>query len=84
MQMKLYRGQRLRLKSPTIAVAPDNNNMKVAAIAPAGATVEIHEDVTGAAQLVPVTWDGKLCEMFSEDLRERGQLTTAAALSSSR
>ena len=75
-------GDRFRLKTPTLAVAPDESGVKVAAIVPAGAIVELIEQMADTAGLVFVRWGGMTYEMFSVDLRERGEYTTSAPISS--
>ena len=65
-------GQRYRLKSPTIAVTPDEHGgHKIAITIPAGGVVEVlHAPKDG---VVTVGWDRKTCEMFSQDLHDRGE-----------
>jgi hypothetical protein len=65
-------GKHYRLKSPTIAVTPDERaGHKIAITIPAGGIVEIlHEAENG---VVTVGWERMTCEMFGQDLHERGE-----------
>ncbi len=67
------RGTRLRLNTPTVAVKLHDAGTKVAAIVPAGAIVVLVDDMPEGSGLMLVAWDGHMCQMFSEDLKTRGE-----------
>jgi hypothetical protein len=71
-------GTRLRLKIPTIGVALHEDGRKVVLVAPLGAIVELLDPLTEADELVLVRLTGRTCQMFSIDLRERGEVIDAA------
>jgi hypothetical protein len=77
-------GTRLRLNTPTIAVTLDEAGTKVAAIVPAGAIVVLVDDMPEGSGLMVVEWSGTMCQMFSEDLRTRGEAIARHALSAGR
>ena len=75
-------GKRLRLNGPTIAIARDERGCDVAVIVPAGAIVRLMDDVSDTHRFVLVDWGGRVCQMFSVDLRERGTVVARAAAAS--
>ena len=75
----LSQGKRLRLKTGTIAVAPDDQGKQVAVIVPAGSVVVVIKNVDQGDQVVLVKWREATCQMFSADLRERGEVAKDAA-----
>jgi len=71
----MTRGTRYCLKTATVAVAPEEaEGHKVAITIPAGGIVEVLRTCADGERLLMVQWEGKLCEMFTEDLRERGEV----------
>jgi len=75
-------GKRLRLRAHTIAIARDDRGCDVAVIVPAGAIVRLMDDVTDSNRFVLVDWGGRVCQMFSVDLHERGIVVARAAAGS--
>jgi hypothetical protein len=74
----IRRGKHYRLNAPTIAlVRHDAKNL--ATTIPAGGVVEIMKDPAETGRTTPVRWDGKDCEMFTIDLRERGEEVKAGS-----
>jgi hypothetical protein len=72
-------GQRYRIKTPTIAVAPDGvTGRRVAITIPEGGIVEVTHLPTDGTRSLHVRWEGKECEMFTQDLQERGELVKSA------
>jgi hypothetical protein len=72
-------GQRYRIKTPTIALAPgDMAGRKVAITIPEGGIVEITEGPIDGSRSLRVRWEGKECEMFTQDLHERGEAVKSA------
>ena len=67
-------GHRYRITAPTIAVTIDKAlGHDVAITIPEGGIVEI-TDAMEASGFLHVRWEGKECEMFTQDLQERGEL----------
>jgi hypothetical protein len=70
--MKL--GQRYRIKSQTIALASDEGvGRRVAITIPEGGIVEITDGPNDGSDSLHVRWEGKECQMFTRDLRERSE-----------
>jgi hypothetical protein len=72
-------GKRVRLQAPTVAIARDERGCDVAVLVPAGGIVRLMDDVSDENRLVLVDWGGRVCQMFSVDLRERGLVVARAA-----
>jgi hypothetical protein len=71
-------GQRYRIKTPTIALTLDEAvGHEVAITIPEGAIIEITERTDGSRSL-HVRCEGKGCRMFTQDLRERGEVVKSA------
>ena len=70
-----FAGERLRLKTPTIAIAPDDQGKQTSVMVPSGDVVVLVENVDEGDLLVRVDWRGTIYQMFSVDLRERGEIT---------
>jgi hypothetical protein len=74
------RGQRYRLKTPTLAIM-DHEGQNTPITIPSGAVVEIVNGPLDGNRLLDVQWDGKAVMMFTTDIRERGErLGTATEL----
>lgn len=73
-------GQRYRLKTSTIAVSPSTEGRKIATMIPEGDIVEVlaDEPVEGS-QVLSILWKKQRCEMFTVDLRERGEMVKGAS-----
>jgi hypothetical protein len=66
-------GKYYRIRAETIAVAPsDAEGRKVAITIPANAIVKIICASSDPDDTSDVLWDGKICEIFTRDLSERG------------
>jgi hypothetical protein len=72
------RGERFRLAGPTIAVL-FSEGRKTAIIVPAGETIKAVNDPTEGNPVLDVEWDGKILEMFVQDIRERGERVRSAS-----
>jgi hypothetical protein len=71
-------GTLLRLSLPTIAVfRNEKGEPRWAGLLAAGTIFEIHSELT--APRTQVKCNGEFCEMFSADLRERGELVRRRA-----
>ena len=70
------------MESDAIAVVPDAGGVKLAVVAPAGAIIDVLEDLTPPDHLVLVGWNGKIAQMFSEDLRKLGRVKAAKSAAS--
>jgi hypothetical protein len=66
------RGQRYRLKTPTLAiVVRDGQNAPITI--PSGAEIEVVNGPLDGNRLLDVAWEGKTVMMFTTDIRERGE-----------
>lgn len=71
------RGQRYRMKTPTVAImAHDGHNTPITI--PRGGIVEVVDGPLDGDRLLDVCWDGKMMMMFTTDIRERGERLDAA------
>ncbi len=66
------RGQRYRLKTPTLAIINQDGQNRPITI-PHGAVVKVIDGPLDGNRLVDVKWDGKTVMMFTTDIRERGE-----------
>lgn len=71
-------GKRYRIRTATIALAPDAKGRKVAITIPEGAIVRIVDVPVEGSQSLNVEWEGKTCELFTQDLRDRGEEVSSA------
>ena len=69
----LTHGKRYRINAPTIALAPDAKGRKFAVRIPEGAIVEVVDWPIEGSRSLDVRWNGRTCEMFTQDLCERGE-----------
>lgn len=70
------RGQRFRMKTPTLAImAHDGQNTPITI--PVGAVVEVVDGPLDGNRLLDVQWNGKTVMMFTTDIRERGERVVA-------
>lgn len=70
------------MKIETIVVVPDDvEGRKVAIRIPANAIVKIVRASADPGGTSDVLWDGKVCEMFTSDLSDRGEEATADSAS---
>lgn len=67
------KGHSYRLSKATLAIVVCDGE-KIAATIPVGGTVTVAEDKISGSRLVDVIWEGKPAMMFSQDLRDRGEL----------
>ena len=68
-------GQRYRIETPTIATAHDDGvGHQVVITLPRGAIVVIADDPADGSGSLRVRWESRLCEMFTQDLQERGSM----------
>ena len=71
----LTHGRRYRLKTATIAVVVSEGR-KNAEMIPEGAIVKV-VNMPAAGSSLSVDWAGNVCEMFKQDLLERGEQVRA-------
>ena len=74
------RGQRYRMKTPTLAIIHAGWPQGPFVTIPKGAEIEVPaRSLNGDGLLVDVTWDGKAVTMSSTDIRERGERLDGAS-----
>jgi hypothetical protein len=66
-------GKSYRLNTPTLAIIVCDGQ-KVAATIPSGGTVTVSGGDIDGNRLIDVIWDGKEAMIFTQDLRDRGEL----------
>ena len=72
----MWTGKRFTLRAPTLAV--DNVSEKPQAVTiPAGTTVRVVSGPRNGDRLVDVVWEERALTMFTIDLKQRGDETTA-------
>ena len=73
------RGQRYRMRIPTLAVLTEDGR-KVMMTIPEGGEIEVIDGPLDSDGFLDVSWEGKSVMMFGIDIRERGErLDTATA-----
>jgi hypothetical protein len=65
-------GQRFRMKTPTLAIMPQDG-AKIPVMIPKDGEVEILDGPLNGNRLVDVRWDGKTVMVFTNDVRDRGE-----------
>jgi hypothetical protein len=68
----ITRGKRYRLKTPTVTLVRENGKA-TATTMPEGSIVEVMPELAEIGRLLQIRWESKDCEMFTVDLRERGE-----------
>ena len=71
------RGQRYRMKTPTLAIMA-HNGQNIPVTIPMGGEIEIVGGPLDGERLLDVEWEGKTVMMFTIDIRERGELLNGA------
>jgi hypothetical protein len=66
------RGQRYRMKTPTLAIMIDDGH-KIPITVPRGGEIEVVGGPLDGDRLLDVRWEGKPVMMFTTDIRERGE-----------
>jgi hypothetical protein len=61
------RGQRFRIRTPTVAIEQHSRLSKI----PANATVTVLGEPSDGTSVIDVEWEGRVVRMFTRDLRER-------------
>ena len=69
-------GQRFRLKSPTLAIMTQDG-ANIAIMIPKGAEVEVIDGPLNGNWLLDIRWECKTVMVFTNDIRDRGELTEA-------
>jgi shikimate kinase len=69
-------GQRFRLKSPTLAIMTQDG-ANIAIMIPKGAEVEVIDGPLNGNRLLDIRWECKTVMVFTNDIRDRGELTEA-------
>ena len=65
-------GQRFKIKSPTVGLERPEQHTHLLHI-PAGSSVKVVSEPSGADRVVSVDWNGRAIVMFARDLVERGE-----------
>jgi hypothetical protein len=68
-------GKRYRIKIATMVLAPDAQGRKLAITIPEGGIVQLVDGPVEGSRSLKVRWEGQTCEMFTQDLRDRGEDT---------
>jgi hypothetical protein len=76
----MTRGKRYRIKTATIALAPDAKGRKFVITIPEGGVVEVVDGPIEGSQSLNVQWEGRTCEMFAQDLCKRGEEVRGASV----
>ncbi len=66
-------GQQFRMRTPTFAIMTQDG-AKIPVIIPKGAEVQVIDGPLNGNRLVDVRWDGKTVMVFTNDIRDRGEL----------
>lgn len=69
LSLRMLRGKRFILKSPTVAV----DAQRVVFILPAGAVLTVTSDTSTVKRMIEVTWENRKLAMFGSDLTERAE-----------
>ena len=71
----MRQGDTYQILTPTLAILTDSGDQRIPVTLPADASVTV---VQIEGRMADVEWDGRTLTLFAIDLRNRGQLVTAA------